>query len=245
MGSNKKIFLWSGPRNISTALMYSFAQRKDTAVFDEPLYGYYLYQTPAKWYHPGASEILEHMETDGSKVVENMISITEKPVNFYKNMTHHLVGLNWEFLKKGVNIILTRHPEEMLLSFEKVIDAPKMHDVGYQIQVDLLNYLKEINHPIIVLEAKKILMNPSLQLKNLCKAIGIPFEQGMLQWEAGTRPEDGIWAKYWYENVHRSRGFQAYVPKKTVFPDKLRPLLEECLPLYDTLITNSLQGEKP
>ncbi|MEX2565807.1 MAG: sulfotransferase family protein [Cyclobacteriaceae bacterium] len=239
MGSSKRIFLWSGPRNISTALMYSFAQRKDTAIIDEPLYGHYLSQTPAKGYHPGAREILENMEIDGSKVVEKMVSKTEIPVTFYKNMTHHLVGLDWSFLKEGINIILTRHPEEMLLSFEKVIGTPKMHDVGYQMQVDLLNYLKEINHPIIVLDAKKMLMNPAHQLKNLCRAIGITFDQRMLHWEAGNRAEDGVWAKYWYKNVHQSTGFQAYVPKNAAFPDKLKPLLEECLPCYDALIAYS------
>ena len=108
MNNIKRICLWSGPRNISTALMYAFAQRDDTMVFDEPLYAYYLKNHPeAHSYHPGAEAILNTMETNGDKVVEGMLSTNEKPVVFFKHMTHHLLDLDREFMKHTVNVILT------------------------------------------------------------------------------------------------------------------------------------------
>lgn len=239
MGNNqiKRISLWSGPRNISTTLMYSFAQRSDTKVFDEPLYGYYLKNNQAAMaYHPGADEILNTMETDGKKVIEMMLTDAAKPVLFFKNMTHHLPGLDYSFLKDMVNIILTRHPEEMLSSYAKVVAKPQMHDVGYKMQVDLLHYLQSREIPVVVLDAKKVLLNPRVQLKKLCEFIGIPFDEAMLSWSAGARPEDGSWAEYWYHNVHNSTGFLPYQPKKKVFPEDLKPLLKVCLPYYEELL---------
>ena len=134
----KRISVWSGPRNISTALMYSFAQRQDTQVFDEPLYGYYLKHSKANAYHPGAEDILNTMETDGRKVVEMMLTTSEKPVLFFKNMTHHILTLDCSFMKGITNVILTRDPKEMLPSFDKVISNPSMDDVGYKLHLDLI-----------------------------------------------------------------------------------------------------------
>ncbi|MFC4870742.1 sulfotransferase family protein [Negadavirga shengliensis] len=236
----KRISLWSGPRNISTALMYAFAQRKDTKVYDEPLYGYYLSHSPAKAYHPGAEEVIQTMENDGGKVVEMMLQNTEKPVLFFKNMTHHLLDLDRSFMKGLVNIILTRDPVEMLPSFAEVIDAPSMDDVGYKMHIDLLGNLEAMGLPVIVINSKSILENPEHQLKKLCEAIEIPFDKNMLQWETGPRPEDGCWAKYWYGNIHRSTGFMPYKPKTVPFPEKLKPLLNECLPYYRQLMEKAL-----
>ncbi|MGF1557281.1 sulfotransferase family protein [Paucihalobacter sp.] len=237
----KRISLWSGPRNISTTLMYSFAQRHDTKVFDEPLYGYYLKNNQAaKAYHPGADEILKTMSTNGEKVVNTMLTETTKPVLFFKNMTHHLPGLDYDFLKHMVNIILTRHPEDMLTSYAKVILNPKMHDVGYKLHVDVLRHLQSQNIPVVILDAKKVLLNPKQQLQKLCEFIGISFKEAMLSWPVGARPEDGSWAKYWYTNVHSSTGFLPYQAKVEPFPEHLKPLLEECLPYYEELLSLSL-----
>lgn len=227
-----RICLWSGPRNISTALMYSFAQRSDTAVFDEPLYGYYLAHTKAFEYHPGASEILESLENDGEKVVKMMMANHKKPVVFFKNMTHHLLDLDKGFMKDVVNIILTRNPTEMLPSFDKVIKNPSMKDIGYQDHIDLLDYFKRNNINPLVVDATIFLKDPKQILKKLCEKISIPFEEEMLNWEKGARPEDGIWAKYWYGNIHESTGFMKYKPKTDPFPQRLKPLLAEAFPLY-------------
>lgn len=237
----KRISLWSGPRNISTTLMYSFAQRKDTQVFDEPLYGYYLQNSQAQAYHPGAEEIINSMDTNGEKVVEMMCNNSEKPVLFFKNMTHHLLpNLNREFLKALTNVILTRDPLEMLPSYAKVVETPTLEDVGYKMHVALVEQLQKLDLPIIVLDSKAVLLNPEKQLRKLCNAININFDPAMLHWPPGARPEDGSWAKYWYSNIHSSSGFLAYNPKTTPFPKKLNPLLKECMPYYEKLKSLSL-----
>lgn len=236
MGSEiKRICLWSGPRNVSTALMYSFAQRGDTKVFDEPLYAHYLRKTPAAAYHPMADAVLSQMEGDGEKVVDFMRSYSEKPVLFFKQMTHHLVELDWGFLQEMQNIILTRDPREMLPSFAKEIPNPEMHDVGYAMHSRLLDHLESIGRPPIVLDSRRLLENPEKVLSKLCERLGIPFDPAMLSWKAGPIAEDGVWADHWYANVHRSTGFQPYKPKTEPFPDKLLPLLKRCEPEYARL----------
>lgn len=230
-----RICLWSGPRNISTALMYSFAQRSDTRVFDEPLYGYYLSQTDADEYHPGAKEIMADMETDGSKVIEMMMGNHDKPVVFFKNMTHHLLKLNKDFMHDVVNVILTRNPKEMLPSFDKVIENPSMKDVGYQDHTELLEYFEKENITPAVIDATIFLKNPEQILKKLCEKISIPYQENMLSWEKGARPEDGVWAKYWYGNIHKSTGFMKYQPKTDPFPENLNALLSESQTHYERL----------
>lgn len=231
-----RICLWSGPRNLSTALMYSFAQRTDTAVFDEPLYAHYLSKTPARSYHPGAEEVIATMENDGQKVVDGLIlGAHPSPVLFFKHMTHHLKDLDWGFLDHTVNVLLTRDPYEMLPSYAAWVETPSLQDVGYAQHLELLHYLQSRAQNPPVLDAKQILLNPKKVLGELCERIGIPFQDQMLQWEAGARPEDGLWAKYWYQSVHQSTGFGAYVPKSAPFPKSLKPLLAECQPYYDQL----------
>ncbi|WP_299129329.1 sulfotransferase family protein [uncultured Winogradskyella sp.] len=237
MDNFKRICLWSGPRNISTALMYSFAQRKDTNVFDEPLYAFYLKQHPeAHSYHPGAKQILATMENDGNKVVSEMMGNTEKPVQFYKHMTHHLLNLDRTFMKDTINIMLTRDPKDMLPSFDKVIPNPSLDDVGYALHVELINYFKDNDIQFTVLDSKKVLDNPKKILTKLCNFIEIPFEEAMLNWQPQQRVEDGIWAKYWYENVHKSSGFQKYKPKEEPFPTHLKQLLETSKTYYNELV---------
>ncbi len=237
--NTKRICLWSGPRNVSTALMYSFAQRGDCRVFDEPLYAHYLHHTDADEYHPGAKDILPTMENDGEKVVEMMMGPHDKPVVFFKHMTHHLIELNLDFLKDCVNVILTRDPREMLVSFDKVIPNPTMQDVGYEAHLMLMDYLERIGQKAIVLDSKEILLDPKTVLTKFCDAIEIPFEESMLSWEAGPIPEDGIWAKYWYANVHKSTGFQPYFEKEIDFPERLEPLLEKCQKIYQELVNRN------
>lgn len=235
VSNTTRICLWSGPRNISTALMYSFAQREDTKVFDEPLYAYYLKNTKADEYHPGSQEVLENMENDGQKVIDMMMGKHEKPVVFFKHMTHHLLDLDRSFMKHCVNIILTRDPMEMLPSYAAVIENPTIDDVGYALHGELIAYFKNNNIPFHVLDSKNVLLDPEQVLNNLCKAIGIPFDDAMLRWEMGARPEDGSWAKYWYKNVHNSSGFAKYQRKTDPFPAHLTDLLHECQPYYNNL----------
>jgi hypothetical protein len=231
-----RICLWSGPRNISTALMYSFAQRDDTVVYDEPLYAHYLSKTPAREYHPGAEEVIATMENDGEKVIRDLIlGEHPKPVAFFKNMTHHLLDLDLGFLSRTVNILLTRNPVEMLTSFSKRIDNLSLRDTGYKAHLELLDKLRSIGQNPPVLDSNQVLLNPPKVLGELCEQIGLPFQDAMLSWEPSARPEDGSWSKYWYKTLHRTSGFEKPVQKPDPFPDALKPLLEECQPYYEQL----------
>lgn len=243
MADIKRICLWSGPRNISTALMYSFAQRDDTVVYDEPLYAHYLSKHAARNYHPGAEEVITTMENDGEKVVRELIlGEHPKPVVFFKHMTHHSFNLDLGFLSKTVNILLTRDPVEMLPSFATQINNLSLQDVGYKSHAELLSYLQSIGQNPPVLDSKQVLLNPKKVVGELCERIGIPFQYAMLSWEAGARPEDGSWAKYWYKSVHKSTGFGKYVPKTGLFPEALKPLLEECRPFYEKLSVMAIKA---
>ncbi|MDG2152764.1 MAG: sulfotransferase family protein [Crocinitomicaceae bacterium] len=236
MDSTKRIFLWSGPRNISTTLMYSFAQRSDTKVFDEPLYGYYLSNSNANKYHPDGDLIVKNMECNGGQVVSQMIENNSAQVLFFKNMTHHLLNLDLHFMTKGLNIILTRDPVDMLPSFHKVIKNPSLEDVGYKAHVELMKEFDRRNISYLVMDSKQILENPEKALKVICEAANIPFYKEMLSWPALPRSEDGIWARHWYKNIHHSTGFMKYQKKKEEFPKQLEPLLFECQAYYNDLI---------
>lgn len=238
--SVKRICLWSGPRNISTTLMYSFAQRKDTCAYDEPLYAHYIKHSKNGINHPGAEQVLQAMENDGNKVIEWMMGPHHTPVVFFKNITHHLLDLDKDFMRFVSNIILTRDPYEMIPSFAAIVANPDMLDVGYEMQWKLVNDLQDMNIQPIVLDAKKVLLNPGKQLMKLCDRLNISFDPDMLHWQPGPKPEDGVWAKYWYKNVHQSVGFKKYKPKTTPFPEELIPLYESCKPYYDQLMQLAL-----
>lgn len=231
-----RINLWSGPRNVSTALMYSFAQRDDTCVVDEPLYGHYLTVTDADTTHPGAQAVLQSMNCDGAQVVRDVIlGPTAKPVVFFKQMAHHLVALDRSFLRQTQNVILTRDPRFMIPSFTKNVPDATLRDTGYAVQTELLTLLREWGQDPPVLDARLLLLNPEGVLRKLCQRLGIAFQEQMLHWPAGARPEDGVWAEYWYHNVHRSTGFAPYREREEPVPERWQPLLQECLPYYEEL----------
>ncbi len=229
-----RINLWSGPRNVSTALMYSFAQRSDTRVIDEPLYAHYLRVSGAD--HPGRDEVLAWQENDGAKVVrEVMLGPCDKPVLFMKQMAHHLVAIDRAFLAKTANVILTRDPEDMLPSLAENLKTPSLRDTGYAMQTELVSELRALGQDPPVLVAAEILRDPKSVLSKLCARLSIPFDEAMLAWKPGARPEDGIWAPHWYASVHRSSGFAPYSKKSAPFPERLRPLLAECRPHFAEL----------
>ncbi|MFN0008957.1 MAG: sulfotransferase family protein [Planctomycetota bacterium] len=229
-----RLNVWSGPRNVSTALMYSFAQRSDTRVVDEPLYAHYLRVSGAP--HPGREAVLASQEQDGEKVVREVIlGPCDRPIAFFKQMAHHLVGLDRAFLAHTANVILTRDPSEMLPSLRENVARPKIGDTGYAVQTQLFEQLRALGQDPPVLDAREILMSPRKVLGELCRRLGLPFEESMLSWKPGARPEDGVWAPHWYASVHRSSGFEPYRPKTAPFPAELTELLAECRPHYDAL----------
>ena len=229
-----KLSVWSGPRNVSTALMYSFRQRTDTVVVDEPLYSHYLKSTGAD--HPGAGEVMEAMEVDGERVVREVIlGPCERPVHFFKNMAHHLPGLDPSFLDSVTNVLLIRDPAEMLPSLIRQLPSPTLRDTGLREQAGILDSILARGEEPIVLDARELLLDPPGVLRRTCSRLGISFERAMLSWPAGPKPEDGVWAKHWYHNVHASTGFAPYRPYTEPFPERLEPLLRECLPLYERM----------
>lgn len=236
-----KLSIWSGPRNVSTALMYSFRQRSDTRVVDEPLYGHYLETTGAD--HPGDEEVMEQMDCDGERVVRDVIlGPCERPVHFFKNMAHHLAGLDPGFLPRITNVLLIRDPEEVLPSLARQLPHPTLRDTGLAEQVEILETVLNRGERPVVLDAKELLLDPPGVLREACARLGLPFERAMLRWPAGPKPEDGIWAKHWYANVHASTGFGAYRPKTEPLPRGLRPLLGECRPLYERLLEHAIRA---
>ena len=236
----KRICLWSGPRNVSTALMYAFAQRSDTQVIDEPLYAHYLHTKygadAAKSTHPATAEVLASMATDATEVVRDVIlGPCDKPVLFMKQMAHHLIEIDLGFLEKTINIFLIRDPKEMLPSLAKVIGTPTLADTGLKTQHDLFIALRAAGQAPPILDARLLLENPRGVLAQLCERLGLRFEVSMLSWEAGGNPADGVWAPYWYGNVHRSTGFAPYRPKSEPFPKELEAVLAACSPHYEAL----------
>ena len=221
--------------------MYSFAQRPGCKVFDEPLYSHYLSNVSAenRQRHPECDVILDTMENDGSKVVDFMLGDFSKDTTavFFKNMSHHILDLDKSFMKDVVNVILTRDPEDMLPSFDKVIESPSLNDVGYAAHTELIVELEAMGAPFVVVESRAILENPKKELSRICDAAGLPFDEGMLSWEKGAREEDGVWAPHWYTGTHNSTGFQKYRPKRAAFPSKLKTLLDECRPHFEKIIT--------
>ena len=236
-----RICLWSSPRNISTAMMYSFAQRPDTIVFDEPLYAHYLRVTDAD--HPGKEETLLSQEQDGEKVVQQIIlAHHQKPVAFFKQMTHHLVTLNEDFLNKVSNIIFIRDPKQIISSYAQVIHNVTMRDIGMEKQWQLFSQLTENDHQPVVLDSNEILTDPEKVLLRLCEALQIPFFKEMLHWQPGARKEDGVWAKYWYSNVHKSTGFEKQKTSSRELPAYLEPLYNESKKYYDQLYQHSIKA---
>ena len=236
-----RINLCSGPRNVSTALMYAFAQRADTHVIDEPLYAHYLQSTGAQ--HPGRKEILASMENQGEKVVEEtLLGPCDFPVLFVKNMGHHLLDLDWLFLDQMTTVFLIRDHEQMLPSLINQVPQPTLADTALAMQRKVFDYLTEQGHSPCVLDAREVLTDPEKVLRHLCIQLGIEFDPAMLHWKAGSIPEDGIWAPHWYHVIHKSTGFAPYQHKSAPFPDFLYPLLDECIPHYNYLYQRAIKA---
>jgi Sulfotransferase domain len=231
-----RIAMWSGPRNISTALMRAFENRSDTAVTDEPLYGHFLLRTGLD--HPGREEVIRAQETDWQKVTAALLGPVPdgKPIWYQKHMTHHLlpeIGRAW--LDRLTNCFLIRDPHAVLASYVRTRAQPSLEDLGLPQQVELFEQLHaRTGRAPPVVDAADVLTDPSRTLGLLCQAIGIPFSQRMLSWPAGRRPTDGVWAPHWYASVWRSTGFRPYRPAPAL-PTRIRPLADACRPLYRRL----------
>lgn len=217
--------------------MYSFAQRSDTTVSDEPFYACYLSKTHAD--HPGKNEVLKAQSSDEEVVKQELFKKRGKPVLFIKNMAHHIEILNEDFLSQCINIFLIRDPKQIIASYAQVIENPVMRDIGIEHEYQLFEKTKSKNP--IVIDSGLLLQNPESVLRQVCERIGIPFEPQMLQWPAGPKPYDGIWAPHWYANVHRSTGFEKQPTSERSLPEFLNSLNEAASVFYNKLLQHALK----
>ena len=165
-----------------------------------------------------------------------------EPRLFIKHMAHHLVALDLGFLQETCNIFLIRDPRDMLPSLSIHLPEPDLADTGLKKQWEIFSGLLEAGQEPAILDSRELLTDPRRVLGKLCERIGVAFTPAMLSWEAGPRPEDGIWAPHWYDAVHRSTGFAPYRAKEE-FPERLEPLLQECAPWYEKLFEHAIRAD--
>ncbi len=229
-GGPLRVAMWSGPRNISTAMMRAWENRGDTAVWDEPLYAYYLARTGIE--HPGAAEVIAAGDTDWRRVAAACAGPVPggKAVFFQKHMAHHLLDeVDRGWLDALVNCFLIRDPREVIASYARVRPEVTAEDVGVAQQARLFDQVAaRTGRTPLVLDARDVLENPRGMLEALCRALGVAFSEGMLAWPPGPRASDGVWARHWYGAVERSTGFAPYTSKSQRLPPALEPLAESC-----------------
>ncbi len=227
--------MWSGPRNLSTAMMYAFGNRADFAVWDEPFYAPYLAATGAD--HPMRDAVLAAHETDPQVVGRCCIDSipAQKPHFYMKHMPHHMVdGFPLDWARDCVNIHLIRHPTRVIASYGAKRDRMTLEDIGFPQQAALYARLGGL-----VVDSADIRIDPEKMLKKLCNAIGLDFDPAMLSWPAGPRQEDGVWAAHWYGAVHQSTGFAG---AEGPLPDvaEHQELLDRAMPYYTGMAAGKL-----
>ena len=233
-----RLAMWSGPRNISTAMMRAWENRGDCAVVDEPLYAHYLDHTGLD--HPGREVVIAAGEVDWRRVAARLTGPVpeDKPIWYQKHMTHHLlphIGRNW--LAELTHAFLIRDPREMLLSYVRSRPNVTAEDIGVQQQLEIFEYVRlrsRTTPPVI--DAGEFLRNPERQLRELCARLGIEFTARMLHWRGGARPSDGVWAPYWYGTVLRSTGFEPYRERDRHVPPEFSALIDKIMPAYEALL---------
>ena len=235
--------MWSGPRNISTALMRSWGNRPDTFVCDEPLYGFYLKSTGLP--HPGRDEVVAHHECDWKKVAAWLTGPVPqgRGIFYQKHMAHHLLPeAEGDWLDELVNCLLIREPREMLTSLVHFIPEPVATDTGLPQQLRIFDRVaNKTGRDPLVIDARDLLEDPEGMLRAVCDRLGVAFTAEMLSWPPGLRETDGIWAKHWYDKVKETTGFGSYRPKPDPVPEVLLPLLETCNEMYGKLAAGRLR----
>ena len=238
MGAGIRIAMWSGPRNISTAMMRSFEARGDTAVTDEPFYAAYLHRTGID--HPLRDEVIASQSIDSREVAAALAGPVPggKPIWYQKHMTLHLLeGFERDWMSRVLNAFLIRDPPAVLASYASKRTEVTLADLGFVQQRGLFEREAErLGAPPPVVDSADILANPARTLERLCRALGIVFTPSMLGWPRGPRPTDGVWAPAWYQSVERSTGFEPRgFAAAVVLPPALQRLADEAQPHYEAL----------
>ena len=227
--------MWSGPRNLSTAMMYSFGARVDFNTMDEPFYAAYLNATGVD--HPMREDILAAHENDPTLVARECCAPHAATHLYMKHMPHHMIeGFPLEWAADCVNIHLIRHPARVIASYAAKWDDLSLEQIGFVQQTALYERLGGV-----VIDSFDIRQNPEKALLRLCSAIGLPFDPAMLHWPAGARSEDGVWGAHWYGAVHRSTGFSGEEGPLPEVDARYQSLLEEALPHYEKMRSAALK----
>ncbi|EPX82446.1 hypothetical protein [Salipiger mucosus] len=238
-----RIAMWSGPRNLSTAMMYSFANRGDCHVVDEPFYGPYLRLTGLP--HPMADEIKASRPEDAGEVARDLLGPIPggKPHAYHKHMCQHMIeGIPRDFMADCVNVFLIRHPARVVASFTKGYAHAGAEDIGFETQAELHDHVRSLGQAPVVIDSADIRRDPDGMLRALCGAIGLPFDEGMLSWPAGGHPQDGAWAPHWYASVHRSTGFASAEGRLPALSGDAARLADEAMPHYEKLRARALSA---
>ena len=231
-----RIACWSGPRNISTALMRSWSSRNDSFVSDEPFYAYYLREKQLK--HPMYKEIIGYYPNTYDDVVTSLTSEipNDKEHWYQKHMAHHLIDLNnISWIKNFENCILIRHPKDVINSYIKKNTLNHVDELGYPQQYKIMRYLDSIGKKFIVIDSNILLNNPEKILSQWCSSINLEFDISMLKWQKGNHPQDGIWWKHWYDNVITTTHFQKFSANQSQLDKKYQSIYDEALDYYNKL----------
>jgi Sulfotransferase domain len=237
MVESVRIAMWSGPRNISTAMMRAWGNRSDTFVVDEPFYAYYLKATRKE--HPGADKVVARGESDWRKVIAQLTGPIPngKRIFFQKQMAHHLLPeVSREWLGAVTNCFLIRDPREVIASYVKKREDPALPDLGFTQQGEIFDFVRTRTKSVPpVVDARDVLENPERMLRLLCDAVDVEFSESMLSWPPGLRDTDGIWARHWYGEVEQTTSFQPHRPSVAKLPGHLREIHDRCRELYERL----------
>ncbi|QYX57007.1 HAD family hydrolase [Roseovarius sp. SCSIO 43702] len=235
-----RIAMWSGPRNLSTAMMYSFGARGDCAVVDEPFYAAYLALTGLE--HPMRDEVMASQPQDPEDVITSLTgSLPEGRIQYQKHMSQHMVeGVRRDWIGKVRNVFLIRHPARVIASYAAKRENPTLDDIGFRQQAELFDEAAALGDTPVVVDSHDIREAPEPMLRRLCDEIGIRFDPAMLSWPKGGHPADGVWAAHWYGAVHRSTGFAGPEGPLPRVDGPLRAVMEAAMPCYERLKARAL-----
>ncbi|MGB1235142.1 MAG: HAD family hydrolase [Planktomarina sp.] len=225
-----KIAMWSGPRNLSTAMMYAFGNRADCTAVDEPFYASYLARSAV--IHPMQDAILQSQPNRAEDVIAAITAPNTLPLQYQKHMTHHMDGVRLNWLADLKNVFLIRHPARVIASYAAKRENPTLRDIGFPRQAAMYAHCRGLGQLPIVIDSDDILADPAAMILALCDALGILFDPAMLSWTAGKRDYDGVWADHWYDAVHQSTGLKMSVKPLPEVDPKFEGILSQAMPFF-------------
>ena len=239
MANNQIIAMWSGPRNLSTALMRSIGNRDDvTKILDEPFYASYLVN--ANKNHPMRDEVIKSQQINIDDV-KILCQKHDSGITYQKHMTQHILDLDFKWMNKLKNCFLIRNPKMVVKSFMKSWEEGNYEDIGFDQQYQIYNHIiNNVDDSPPILDATKIRNNPKEVLAKFCEAINIPWDDKMLKWESGVKEYDGVWANHWYPSVLKSNSFNPETDAEIKLSDNEKRIVEKAMPIYEELLSKSI-----